>query len=358
MKFRHSIITTLFNLFLLTFIFDAAAAREFVLVIDAGHGGKDYGARGKITNEKTINLDVAHLLGNKITKAFDDVKVVYTRDDDTFVSLKDRADIANKANGNLFISIHVNSVDRRSKNRTTVKGASVYTLGLHRSEANLNVAKRENAVMALEDDYSTTYEGFDPESSESYIIFELSQNKHMEQSISLADKIQHELTTTASRADKGVRQAGFWVLWATGMPSVLVELDFICNPTQEKYLASKKGKEEMASAIFNAFSSYKNSASNRMPDVINDIPMDGTVVSDDAIYYKVQFLTSSKLLKNGAPELKGISDVSYYKENGLYKYTSGKFKNEREASDWLTQIEKKFPAAFVITMQNGKRLKK
>lgn len=249
---------------------------EFVLVIDPGHGGKDYGAIGKITNEKTINLAVAKLLGKMIEDEYDDVKVIFTRKTDTFISLKERADIANKAGGHLFISIHVNSVDKKSKNRTSVQGASVYTLGLHRSASNLEVAKRENSVITLESDYTTAYQGFDPNSTESYIVFEMSQNKHMEQSVAFAQEIENELVENAGRIDKGVRQAGFWVLWATGMPSVLVELDFICNPTQEKFMASENGRKKMATSIFNAFKRYKTSydKSIKSPIAEKDISAD------------------------------------------------------------------------------------
>lgn len=187
----------------------------------------------------------------------DDVKVVYTRDGDYFKELQERAEIANKAHGDLFISIHTNSVDKKNKRRTTIKGAATYTLGLHRSAENLAVAKRENSVMMLEDDFSTTYCGFDPNSTESYIIFELSQNQHMEQSIDFASKVQAEMVTTAGRQDNGVRQAGFWVLAKTGMPAVLIELEFICNPTSEAFLASENGQTKFAKSIFNAFKSYK-----------------------------------------------------------------------------------------------------
>lgn len=232
-----------------------AETTDFVVVLDPGHGGKDFGAVGKITNEKTINLEVARRV-RKMLGRHKDVKVVMTRDDDTFLSLQERANIANKAHGDLFVSIHVNSVDRRSKNRLTVAGASVYTLGLHRTAENLDVAKRENAVMALEPDYSTTYCGFDPNSTESYIIFELNQNKHIDQSIQFARTVQHQLTTTAQRKDRGVRQAGFWVLMATSMPAVLVELDFICNPTMEKFMHTDSGKDKFARSIYNAVTEY------------------------------------------------------------------------------------------------------
>ncbi|MDE6402566.1 MAG: N-acetylmuramoyl-L-alanine amidase [Muribaculaceae bacterium] len=245
----------------------SADARDFVLVIDPGHGGKDVGARGQKAYEKNINLAVAKLFGDRVKKECKDVKVVYTRDTDTFVSLKDRADIANKAGGDLFVSIHVNSVAAKARNRRTINGAEVYTLGLHRSEDNLAVAMRENSVMSLESDHAETYQGFDPESSESYIIFELSQSLHMDQSIDMAELVQQSLVSNAGRADKGVRQAGFWVLWATSMPSILIELDFICNPTQERYLSSASGQKELADAIFEGFLTYKEY--NFVPDESN-----------------------------------------------------------------------------------------
>ncbi len=235
----------------------AASENQFTLVIDPGHGGKDYGCVGKLTNEKTIVLDVAARLGKLIEKEYSDsINLVYTRSDDRFITLQDRARIANKAGGDLFISIHVNSVDKRTRGREKIHGASVYTVGLHKSDGNLAVAMRENSVIELEEDYTTTYQGFDPNSSESYIIFELSQDRHMRQSLEVASMIEDELIGTAGRADKGVRQAGFWVLWSTSMPAVLVELDFICNPEAERFLNSDAGKDKCAKAIYKAFSKY------------------------------------------------------------------------------------------------------
>lgn len=239
----------------------AAAAVEnekpFTVVLDAGHGGHDVGCEGALTNEKTITLDVAKRLGQMISERYgDSVKVVFTRRSDKFLSLQERAEVANKAKGDLFISIHVNSVDKKSKNRKTVHGASVYTCGLHKTDNNLKVAMRENAVMELEPDFSSTYHGFDPNSSESYIMFELSQGRHLQQSLDFACLAQEHLIDDAGRADKEVRQAGFWVLWATSMPSVLVELDFICNPDVEKFLNSAAGRKKCATALFNAFQTY------------------------------------------------------------------------------------------------------
>lgn len=232
--------------------------RPFTLVLDPGHGGKDFGCIGKLTNEKTIVLDVARRLGRLIDKRMSDsVDVVYTREDDRFISLQDRAAKANDADGDLFISIHVNSLDRRNRNRAKIHGASVYTVGLHKSESNLAVAMRENAVIELEgEDAEETYQGFDPNSTESYIIFELSQSAHLQSSLEMATLVQNALVDKAGRADMGVRQAGFWVLWATGMPSVLVELDFICNPQAEKFLNSASGRQKCAEALYDAFREY------------------------------------------------------------------------------------------------------
>lgn len=244
------------------------AAKDFVVVIDAGHGGHDHGAIDHGVREKNINLGVALKLGNMIKKRHKDVKVVYTRDDDHFLSLQERANVANRAGGDLFISIHTNSVDAKSKNRNTVKGASTYTLGLHRTAENLAVAKRENSVMMLEKDYTTTYCGFDPGSTESYIMFELNQNKHVEQSVKFARAVQYGLASEASRVDKGVRQAGFWVLAATGMPAVLVELDFICNPASARFLGSEEGQKKLAKGIYAAFDEYKEGY-DRLLDATN-----------------------------------------------------------------------------------------
>lgn len=231
--------------------------KPFTLVLDAGHGGHDNGCRGTSQREKDVVLDVVKKAAEIIDDEFgDDVDIVFTREKDNFVALDRRAAIANDADADLFISVHVNSLDRRAKGRKTIHGASVYTVGLHKSDANLAVAMRENAVIELEEDYTETYQGFDPSMAESYIVFELTQNRHMEQSLEIASLVLDELVSTAGRADKGVRQAGFLVLWATRMPSILVELDFMCNPTVEKFLGSQKGREKCAKAIARAFSKY------------------------------------------------------------------------------------------------------
>lgn len=235
----------------------------YTVIVDAGHGGRDFGCVGKRANEKTINLDVARRLAHKIEDGCKDTRVVLTRDGDYFLTLQQRANIANREKGDLFISIHVNSVAKKSPGRAAVHGTSVYALGADKAEKNMGVAMRENAVMELEDDYTTAYRGFDPNSTESYIIFELSSNMHLHRSLDFAALAQEQLVKHAGRADKGVRQAGFWVLWATSMPAVLVELDYICNPEAEKYLDSDDGREQCAEALFRAVRDYRSAGAGK-----------------------------------------------------------------------------------------------
>ncbi|MCH5239565.1 MAG: N-acetylmuramoyl-L-alanine amidase [Muribaculaceae bacterium] len=234
----------------------AAGEKKFTVVIDAGHGGKDIGATDNGVMEKNINLKVAKQLESLIKKRMKEVDVVMTRTSDTYLTLQQRADKANKSQGDLFISIHTNSADRKNKNRKNLEGSSVYTLGLHKDENNLEVAMRENSVIELEQDYQEKYSGFDPMKDESYIIFEMAQKHNLSQSIKLAEDIEKQLVKSG-RKDRGVHQAGFWVLWATAMPSVLVELDFICNPVSAKYISSDKGAKELAEAIYKAIEGYE-----------------------------------------------------------------------------------------------------
>ncbi|MCM1006301.1 MAG: N-acetylmuramoyl-L-alanine amidase [Prevotella sp.] len=233
-----------------------SAASKYTVVIDAGHGGKDHGAIDNNVREKDINLAVALKVGEYIKKNSKNIKVVYTRDKDEYLTLQQRADKANKEKGDLFISIHTNSLDKSNPKRTTVAGASTYTLGLHKDNDNMTVARRENSVMTLEPNYETAYSGFDPRSDESYIIFEMAQKGNMANSVKFAEQVQKQLTKTADRQDRGVHQAGFWVLWATSMPAVLVELDFICNPTSAKYLSSSSGQSKLAAGIGSAAVAY------------------------------------------------------------------------------------------------------
>ena len=239
-----------------------AAGKDFTVVIDAGHGGKDTGAIDNNVKEKDINLGVALKLGELIKKKLKNTNVVFTRENDTYLTLQERADKANKSKGDLFISIHTNSVDKANKNRTTVCGASVYALGLHKDNNNMAVARRENSVIELEKNYEQKYSGFDPSKDESYILFEMAQKKNLSKSIKFANEVQKQLVATAGRRDRGVHQAGFWVLWATSMPAVLVELDFICNPNSAKFMGSEQGQQQLAQSIFNAVEKYSKTYQN------------------------------------------------------------------------------------------------
>lgn len=258
MKIKLAIL--LFITLLFAFPSASIAQDKFVVVIDAGHGGKDGGAVRGTYKEKDINLAVATALGKLIESNMKDVKVVYTRKNDTFVDLYKRSEIANKAKANLFISIHTNSTAAKV---TTASGADTYILGLARSDENLDVAKRENSVILLEDNYTKRYEGFDPKSPESNIIFEFMTNKYMDQSLQFATYTQNGFSKIAKRVDRGVAQAGFLVLRESGMPSVLIELGFINNPTEAKYLSSSTGQRAMASAIYSGFEQYKKNFDNR-----------------------------------------------------------------------------------------------
>lgn len=371
-------------------------AKDFVVVIDAGHGGHDPGAIGKISKEKNINLKVALKLGNLIKQNCNDVKVVYTRSKDVFIPLDRRAEIANNAKADLFISIHTNAL----ANNRTAKGASTWTLGLAKSDANLEVAKRENSVILYEDDYKTRYAGFNPNSAESYIIFEFMQDKYMEQSVHLASLVQKQFRHHCKRVDRGVHQAGFLVLKASAMPSILVELGFISTPEEERYLNTEEGSSTLAKGIYRAFLSYKReheirltgSSRTALPndDEVTDtevaqidstesenkkpqnIPRTDKLVTeaktqrpivvesttnDSEITFKIQILTSSRPLSKNDKRLKGLKDVDYYKENGLYKYTYGASSDYnkvlRTRRNTVTPL---FKDAFIIAFRNGEKM--
>ena len=383
------------------------AAEEFVVVIDAGHGGKDPGAQSanRKVNEKDIALKVALRAGELIKNAHPEVTVKYTRRTDVFVELKERARIANKAKANLFISVHCNAAENRKP-----YGAEVYVLGSEegRTQANLNAAKRENSVILLEKDYKESYQGFDPSSPESYIIFEYLQSEYLKESIALAQCVQKQLCTTAKRQDRGVHQAGFLVLHATSMPSILVELGFISNAEEEKFLNSADGKEKLSKSIANGFSNYYESLTKDKQSVGKDklnAPKSSTqpstkaepsspqtaqptVGSDqatartdqanknaaqaknsekmtadgkegetaDAIVFKVQFLTSSTKLPSNSPKLKGFTDVSFYEEKGTYKYTCGSTTDLNKAQQLRKRVAATYKDAFLVAFRGSVRI--
>jgi N-acetylmuramoyl-L-alanine amidase len=362
----------LFFILLSVFIYPAYA-NNFVLVIDPGHGGKDTGALGKKGKEKDINLAVSTLVGQYIINEHPDVKIVYTRTKDVFIGLDERADIANKANANLFISIHSNAVSKKSH----IKGAEVFTFGVTRIEENLEVAKRENSVILLEDDYEQKYEGFDPNLAESYIIFEFMMNLYAEQSINFASMVQRELVKTAKRNDRGVKQAGYLVLRKSSMPRILIELDFISNPEAENYLLSQAGQKNLARSICNAFAAYKKEfdriekksakespveqRTEALPDK-KQLPLQKEQISgklgepekpvSSGRIYKIQILASTQKLPDKSPELKGYKAV-YFVEGKYYKYTHGESADWNEIDKLRKKITKDFKDAFIITFENG-----
>ena len=328
------------------------------IVIDAGHGGKDSGALGKNSMEKAINLSVALKLGNYIKENLPDVTVVYTRSTDKFVELSERADIANRNNADVFISIHCNSTE----GTTTANGAETYVMGESKNEKNLEVAKKENAAILLEDN-TDAYDNFDPNSTEAYIIFSLTQSLYQSQSLNLADKVQKQFTNKVGRHDRGVQQAGFLVLWKTSMPSILVELGFINNAKEEQFLSSEKGQTQMALALYRAFEEYKkeydaenhsgsNTVTNEKP-ASSDKP--ATISSKDT-FFTVQFSTLDKKVPVTDKAFKGVKDVEVYEYNGAYRYTSGRFTTKAEAITRQNEVRNLgFKDAFVIAFINGER---
>ena len=256
---RNALITLIFCM--LCLLFTEVGAKPFVLVIDAGHGGHDSGALGAFSNEKTINLRTALAFGKYVEKNCPDVKVIYTRKTDVFVTLKGRAEIANKAKADLFVSIHTNA---QPPGYNTAKGMETYTLGMHRAKDNLDVAKRENSVILVEKDYQESYQGFDPNSAESYIIFEFMQDNNMQRSVDLAKYVQKNTCSLANRPNKGVKQAGFLVLRETSMPSCLIELGFISTPAEEQLLNDEASIDNIAKGIYNAFVEYKKKYGNNI----------------------------------------------------------------------------------------------
>ena len=395
------------------------AAKRFKLVIDAGHGGHDAGAVGAFSKEKNINLSIALAFGKLVEANCPDVTVIYTRKTDKFVPLQERADIANRAGADLFISVHTNALPGGK----IAYGSETYTLGMARAAANLDVAKRENSVILYEEDYKTRYSGFDPNSAESYIIFEFIQDQYMRQSVSLARSIQRAYVRTAGRKDKGVHQAGFLVLRNTSMPSVLTEVGFISTPAEERFLNTKEGVAKMGRSIYEGFLEYrraqggtkallhpyddgeakKNSRkaerdakrrdasadveaetraaeSAAPPAGADNIPAQGEKtgrlteetgtaadkpgrLTEDAprtaagrVEYRVQLIASSRKLAKSDASFKGLAPVSYYEEGGLYKYTYGSTGDYNEALRLQREARKAVAGAFVVAFVDGKRV--
>lgn len=378
-------------------------AKEFTLVIDAGHGGHDTGAPGKFSKEKDINLKTALAFGKYVEKNCPDVKVIYTRKKDVFVELKDRAGIANKAKADLFISIHTDALE----NNSVARGMTTYTLGMHRAKDNLDVAKRENSVILIEKNYKETYQGFDPNSAESYIIFEFMQDKNMQRSVDLATFIQNNTCKAADRPSRGVKQAGFLVLRETSMPSCLVELGFITTPAEEKLLNEDVTIDNIAKGIYNAFVEYKKKYDNNITvpykaeeptiNIVDVVPgqekkeevraekPDKTVKAEEkeekkegkkkkekeekekTLYvasgdnagvpvFKVQILATDKPFKKGDAHFKGRTDYNQYTENGMTKYTIGETADYNEILRLKSELQATFGDCFVVAFKEGQKM--
>ena len=370
------------------------------VVIDPGHGGKDTGALGAISKEKDLNLTVALLTGDYIKKNCPDVKVIYTRERDVFVGLNERAMIANRNNADVFISIHCNSTDVKG---STAMGAETFVLGEHKNAANLQVAKNENSAILYEEDASEQYGDFDLNSPEAYIALSLFQQEYLNQSLQLAANVQEQFSKRVGRKDRGVQQAGFLVLWKTAMPSILIELGFISNAAEERFLASESGQVYMASAIYRAFRDFKTSfeGENATTKVVvtqetisvdepspaveeKPITEEKPVVAEKpvteekpvveekpvaeeqpvvkaakklTVSFKVQIFISDTKVSPKDKRLANIKEVDYYEYNGSYRYTSGNFSTKEEAFARQKEVQKQgYPDAWIVCFVNGERV--
>ena len=371
-----------------------AANKRFTLVIDPGHGGHDAGALGAISKEKNINLAVALRFGRYVEQNLPEVRVIYTRTKDVFIPLNERANIANRANADLFISVHTNALPAGK----VARGFETYTLGMHRAKDNLDVAMRENSVISMEKDYQQRYQGFDPRSSESYIIFEFIQGKNMERSVDLARMIQRGVCDGANRPDKGVHQAGFLVLRETSMPGCLIELGFITTPDEERLLNNDNRVDDIARGIYEAFAKYKkkydksvsvpyrasDSEEVNLPKIVPDqepAPKTRAVTRGeqskreeatheqprrevkevkkaevaDAPVFKLQIFVGSRNLRKGDAHFKGETDYDSFQEGNLVKYTLGASTNYNEIYRMRKEKLEKFPEAFIIAFKNGQK---
>lgn len=388
---KVTLIWALMCMFVMTSL---AANKRFTLVIDPGHGGHDAGALGAISKEKNINLAVALRFGKYVEQNLPEVRVIYTRKTDVFIPLNERANIANRANADLFISVHTNALPAGK----VARGFETYTLGMHRAKDNLDVAMRENSVISMEKDYQQRYQGFDPRSSESYIIFEFIQGKNMERSVELARMIQRSVCDGANRPDKGVHQAGFLVLRETSMPGCLIELGFITTPDEERLLNDDSRVDDIARGIYEAFAKYKNkydksvsvpyrakdSEDVNLPKIVPDqepAPKTRVVTRGkqpkreeatpeqpkrvekkvkkaevaDAPVFKLQIFVGSRNLRKGDAHFKGETDYDSFQEGNLVKYTLGASTNYNEIYRLRKEKLEKFPEAFIIAFKNGQK---
>lgn len=377
------------------------ADKRFTLVIDAGHGGHDAGAKGSFSYEKNINLNVALAFGAYVERNNPEVKVIYTRKTDVFIPLHQRADIANRNKADVFISIHTNALPQGK----IARGLETYTMGMRRSDEKLSAAKRENAVIMIEPDYKQHYEGYDPDSPESTIMFEFIHDKNMSKSVELAKYVQNSVCSVANRPDKGVKQDVFLVLRETSMPACLIELGFITTPDEERLLNDKARIDDMGRGIYQAFIKFKNkydqgftvpydSPKEAKIDIPTVVPQDNEVKgtmnersqkrvrsaikrSDDASkstvdtiklpvveeqsggdrpVFKIQIIAGTKTLPKGSPMFKGLDGVDSYSEGGYVKFTYGASEDYNEIYRLRKTILDKFPEAFIIAFKNGQKM--
>jgi len=382
-----------FLLYLLIFFFAAPAiaqkdGKTFKVVIDAGHGGKDPGCMGAYTKEKDVALSVALKTGKLISDNCPNVKVIYTRSTDVFVELYRRAKIANDNHADLFISFHCNASENKTAN-----GIDTWVMGLHKSDANLAVARAENSAMLKEKDYEQNYGGFNPNSPESAVMFSLYSSAYLNNSILLADKVQKNLIRATKLRDRGVNQAGYWVLWSVSMPSILVEMGFLTNPNEEKYLSDDKNRQNIAEAIFQGFVSYYTQMTGNkvsLPDVLSDSDIEydktqkpishdnnndnysdsqsdkkmdieeaslaNTVVNPDGIRFMVQFMAVPEKIAFSDKRFRGIPNVNRFYEGNLWKYTAGNEPDLRSAKDILKEVKAKYPDAFIIAFKGENKI--
>lgn len=329
------------------------------VVIDAGHGGRDPGAVGKKGQEKMITLSIALKLGKYIEENMPDVKVVYTRQTDEYIELWKRAEIANQAEADLFLSIHVNAHDRVS-----ARGTLTLVLGQHRADENFDVAVRENSVILLEEDYETRYEGFDPTSTESYIMFSLMQKTYFKQSIEFGAFVQDQFRERAQRKDLGVREQGIYVLAQTAMPGVLVETGFITNEEEERYLLTDYGQDIIASAIYRGFREYKEEIDRRsnLAVVIREEapeeraqapPAEPDQILPGQIIFSIQIASSKNKVSTEPSAFKGLQDVRVIQDGRWFKYLAGQEADYHSALDKCKEIKVQFPDAFVVASKDG-----
>ncbi|MAJ12987.1 MAG: cell wall hydrolase [Flavobacteriales bacterium] len=356
----------LFNLSNTSILSQTNSTNIKTIVIDPGHGGKDSGTLGtkrfKIY-EKHVALAVSLKLGNYISEAFPDVKIIYTRDTDVFLELNERTEIANKSNADLFISIHCDGFTNPKPS-----GASVFVMGMSKLKANMDVAMRENSAIYLEDNYQQKYDGFDPKSAESYIVFSLMQNTYLNQSLKIAEEVESEFSTRANRKSRGVKQAPFYVISRTNMPSILVECGFLTNPKEEEFLHSDLGQDYIASAIFRAFRSYKqniemppNAVNEKSNDLNNTLKKEvvelktNKIKNDLSLLYKVQIGTFLRSMLNN-PQFTDLK-VEEEKINGTFKYFVNVGSSKKEADKLKIRLrDLGFNGAFIVAFLNGKQI--